>query len=245
MHLDIRVISNTATDTIIKLAQELALEFQDVDWRLNTTEIPFAGKIGKLSAGAKQMADTPVLALDAGVKLAPQTVRKLVDAISTGELDIVSGDLQYLDSANRIVQSFSRAYSSAPYARSNDLKGKCVLFSPQCLNILRNAPDVIADDRYFLSQVPRNRRQKIRGAVVGVFPRPSTGPLIMQQSRWISSNRLFDTEYPAYQRNEHETGRRRYFGPNPPALRDQITYFAVMSAAQAHSRIRPQTNSRW
>jgi len=210
---------------------------------LEVSQSPHRGKPATLRYGEAKAPDGHVLMLDVRMRVSERTIGMLWNALQESHLRLVSGDIRYGASGSQVALRFARAYSASPYARSLDLKGACVLFSPAERSILAGIPEVVADDRYFLSRVKRSERTKVSGAVVHYEFRSGAFALIRQQARWTSANRSFDNTNNSYDRNEHETRSRPYFGPGAASFLDKATYVAIIALGRILGRVKPATPS--
>ncbi len=241
----VHVVCNGPVDDTAERAAGWVSRFEDRGWTLDVHLTDVVGKPAALRFGAAFRNGGGILVLDARVTIHPETLDELIAATENTELGIVSAQLNFVPVGGWVSQSFCRAYGASPYARSNDLKGTCIYFTPEFSEIPASMPDLASDDRYFVTSVKRRQRASIQSAQVDYrFPERAVD-LIRQQTRWVRSNVEVDHTTGDYERNDHEEARRPYFGTDRVALGDRLVYFGVVAISRFISKTRRPLGGAW
>lgn len=243
--LEVLVVCNGPVDGTETRVAARRDEFRRRGWSLDVEVLDEHGKCASIRHAARLATPGPLVVLDVRVGLRSDTLRRLVSGATEQGLAYASARLDYRVAGDAVVRAYGRAYASSPFGRSADLHGGCIYVAADRRADLCELPDVLAEDRYYLSLTSRSRRGAIADAVVDYHFPPTARQLFRQQVRWIAGNRAAEPEMGRYDRPDHETDRRPYFGQRPPRRRDRVVYLAVVAGARAVARARPRRGGAW
>ncbi|MEM1332053.1 MAG: glycosyltransferase [Actinomycetota bacterium] len=243
--LDVLVVCNGPADDTEQRVADREVDFVARGWTLTVERIDDHGKCASIRRGALRAAPGPLVVLDVRVGLRPDTLERLVAGAIDRALYYASARLDYVVEGDAVCRAFSRAYAASPFGRSHDLKGTCVFVAHERRADLLVLPDVPAEDRYYLSLTPRDRRGTISDSVVEYHFPTTARRLFDQQMRWASANRATVPVMDRHDRPDHVTDRRPYFGARPPRLADRVVYGLLSGAARVVARTRPMKIASW
>lgn len=242
--LHVICVANGCTDDSADRARRMIPLFHARGWELSVVELDQAGKSAAIRC-AEELAPAGLFAaLDVNVRPALDSLHHLISAAGSNDLGVVSAKLRYVESGTALVRRFAQAYGCAPFARTDDVKGTFFVFADGHREVVRNLPDIGADDRYFLRTAARSERASVDAAIVDYYFPPSLASLIRQQIRWKRTNRYADALVDSIDAPSHEGDRWPYFRPRPPAGAIAV-YVAVMLVATVVARLRPRDVPAW
>ncbi len=111
-------------------------------------ELPEASKTAALNAGNAAAAHWPRLYLDADIRIRPETVRAVFDALQGGSLAVRPAAAYDLDEAGFLVRSYYRARGHLPGAQHSLWGAGAYALSAEAGQQLGVLPSVVADDLY-------------------------------------------------------------------------------------------------
>ncbi|MGW9402480.1 WecB/TagA/CpsF family glycosyltransferase [Arthrobacter sp. NPDC055585] len=137
---EVIVVCNGCTDDSAVLARSRA--------GVRVLELDGASKAAAINAGNAAASRWPRLYLDADIRVSPETVRAVFNALATGSLAVRPAVDYDLDGAGTLVRSYYRARRHLPGAQRSLWGAGAYALSAEAGQRLGLLPDVVADDLY-------------------------------------------------------------------------------------------------
>jgi len=121
-------------------------------------ELDEASKTAAINAGNAAASHWPRLYLDADIRVQPETVRAIFEALAKGSLAVRPAVDYDLDGANRLVRSYYRARRNLPGVRQALWGAGAYALSAEAGERLGQLPAVVADDLYVERFFPNEQK---------------------------------------------------------------------------------------
>ncbi|MFZ5872025.1 MAG: glycosyltransferase, partial [Actinomycetota bacterium] len=160
---EVAVAANGCTDGTADVARVTAAR---LGHEVVVLELPEAGKAAAVRAAERHLSTLPRVFVDADVECPTGTVRSLVDALASGADVAVPRRVLDLSGASRPARLYYRFWSDLPWVQSQ-LTGRGVYaVGPAARATYEQLPDLVAEDRFVTTRVPRDRAAIVDAAVV-------------------------------------------------------------------------------
>lgn len=134
--------------------------------RVDVLEIDVASKAAALRAGEESGAGFPRIYLDADVGCSTATVRALIAALADGADVAVPSRVLELGDAGFLARAYYTSWAQLPWVQAQLAGRGAYALSERARATFAAFPDVVADDRYATSRVPRDRAVVVEEPVV-------------------------------------------------------------------------------
>ncbi|MGH3449973.1 MAG: glycosyltransferase [Haloechinothrix sp.] len=184
------VVCNGCTDATADEARRAA---EDLGHAVHVLELPQASKPVALRAGDASLSDFPRIYLDADALCPTATARALAAALSRDDMELaVPNRVLDLSMTSSLGRLYYRTWASLPWVDSQLAGRGAFAFSRSGRARFEAFPDVIADDRYATTRVPRERAAILKDAPVMVTPPASLRVMVRVRSRVFAGNATLD-----------------------------------------------------
>lgn len=229
--LEVVVAANGCTDDTVEVARSTA---RRLGHDVVVVDLPEAGKAAAIRAAERRVSSMPRVFVDADVRCPTGTVRELVAALEAGAEVAVPRRLLDLRFASRPARLYHRSWSELPWVQSQ-LTGRGVYAVGRgARDTYGELPEVVADDRFVTTRVPRCRAVVV-AAEVAVRPPGRLADVVRVRRRVYRGNR--DAAVPAH--DQGLAGRWRYVAgltARPATWPGMAVFLVVTAVAKAPHR---------
>lgn len=172
--LEVVVAANGCSDGTADRARD---EARRLGHDIVVLDLPEAGKAAALRAAERVCTILPRLYVDADVECPTATVRALVAALADPGDDGAAADVAVptrvldLNGASRGARAYYRTWQDLPWVREQLAGRGVVALGARARATFDELPDVVADDRWLTTRVPRERAVVVAAPVVVRPPR--------------------------------------------------------------------------
>lgn len=186
--LAVVVICNGCSDDTANVARRTA---RSLDRDVTVLELREAGKAGALQAVEALGLSFPRVYLDADVLCSTATARALLGTVrSRADLAVPSRVLD-LEAASPLARLYYRTWSSLPWV-GEQLAGRgAYAVSEAFRSVMADFPDIVADDRFVTTRVPRESAVIVPDPVV-IRPPGHLADIVRVRSRVYCGNTVVD-----------------------------------------------------
>jgi glycosyltransferase involved in cell wall biosynthesis len=188
---DLRVIVVTNGpdwELTASIAGESAGAFADHGHELCVMHNPTAGKAEALNLGDRFRRGGPVVYLDADVRLHPEALCALADALRHPEPALAAPRLCVSPARTRIARQFARVWANLPAVRDDVVGAGCYAVNASGRARWEAFPDLAADDAFVRSRFVRSER-KVLPDVAFEVQLPEWPELPVAVRRWREGNK--------------------------------------------------------
>jgi len=227
---EVVVVGNGCSDDTVARVRAAA---QALDRRVTVLDLPAAGKITALRAGEAHATALPRIYLDADVICPTVSARALLRALAEPGVELAVPDrVLDLSAAGVLVRRYFETWSSFEWVQGQ-LSGR----GAYALNAAGRArfgaiPDVVADDHYVTSRIPREAARIVPGAPVTVFPPSRIHDVVRTRTRIFAGNRQLGATGAATGRGSHLARRTL----RPDAWSGLAVYLPITALAKLRAR---------
>lgn len=184
---EVVVVANGCVDDTAARAREAA---ETLGRQVTVLDLPDGAKPAALRAGEARVHALPRIYLDADVLCSTASARALVRAVADPAVELSVPDrVLDLRSAGPLVRRYFETWSTFDWVRLQ-LAGRGVFALSAAGRARFGAiPDVVADDTFIISRIPRDAARIVSSAPVTVFPPSRIRDVLRARARIFAGNR--------------------------------------------------------
>lgn len=153
--------ANACTDRTVEVARKLAPAFAARGWRLTIIEVPEPGKVNALNRADAVARGQALVFLDADVRLDPDLLAQLRQALAVDVPRYATGTLQVAPAKTWITRCYARLWVELPFVKGGAVGAGLFAMNRAGRGRWAAFPDIISDDTFVRLQFTPDERIEV------------------------------------------------------------------------------------